>query len=78
MSMRPTTVNNNSIPSNTLPSYDCNEANTTSECNNSDCYIAHDNFKRKIFKKKGGHILHLNIKSLLAKIDEVCFILKQT
>ena len=29
-------------------------------------------------KKKGFHILHLNINSLLPKIDGICFIAKQS
>ena len=49
-----------------------------SKCNSSGCYKAHDNSKRKIFRKKGLHILHLNINSLLPKIDEMRFIAKQS
>ena len=30
------------------------------------------------FQKKGLHILYLNIKSLPPKIDEICFIAKQS
>ena len=50
----------------------------SSECNSLGCYKAHDNSKWKIFKKNGLHILHLNIDSLLPKIDEISFIAKQS
>ena len=50
----------------------------SSECNNLGCYKAHDNSKWKVFSKKGLHILHLNINSLLPKIDEIRFIAKQS
>ena len=50
----------------------------SSVCNNSGCYKADDNSKWKIFKKKGLYILHLNIKSLLPKIDELRLIAKQS
>ena len=49
-----------------------------SECNTLGCYKAHGNSKCKIFLKKGLHILHLNINSLLPKIDEIRFIAKQS
>ena len=49
-----------------------------SKCNSLGCYKAHGNSKWKIFKKKSLHILHLNINSLLPKIDEIRFIAKQS
>ena len=49
-----------------------------SKYNSLGCYKAHDNSKWKIFKKKSLHILHLNINSLLPKIDEIRFIAKQS
>ena len=49
----PNTVTNNSIPLNILPFHNCGEPTMPSKCNSSGCYIVHDNFKLKIFKKKG-------------------------
>ena len=49
-----------------------------SKCNSLGCYKAHSNSKWKIFKKNSLHILHLNINSLLPKIDEIRFIAKQS
>ena len=49
-----------------------------SECNSLGCHKAYDSSKWKIFKKKCLRILHLNINSLLPKIDEICFIAKQS
>ena len=54
------------------------EPTMPSECNSLGCYKAHGNSKWKIFTKKGLHILHLNINSLLLKIDEIRFIAKQS
>ena len=65
----PVTVNNNSIPFNTLPFHNCSEPTMPSECNSSGCYKAYDTSKWKIFKNKELHILHLNINNLLPKID---------
>ena len=70
----PNTVNNNSISLNTLPFHNCDEPTMTSESNSCNCYIAHDIFKQK----KGLHIFHLNINSLLPKTDEFRFIAKQS
>ena len=36
-----------------------------------------EDWKMEVFEKKGLHILHLNINSLLPKIDEFCYIVKQ-
>ena len=74
----PTTVTNNSIPLNTLPFHNHGEPTMPSECNSLGRYKAHDNSKWKIFKKKGLHILHLNINSLLPKVDKIRFIVKQS
>ena len=74
----PTTVTNNSIPLNTLPFHNCGEPTMPSECYSLGCYKAHDNSKWKIFLKKGLHVLHLNINTLLRKIDEIRFIAKQS
>ena len=71
-----TTLNKISIPSNKIPFHNRNEPTTTSERNSSDCHILHDNLKRKIFRKKRWHIFHMNINSLLPKIDEISFIAK--
>ena len=49
----------------------------SSKCNSLSCYKTHENSKWKILKKKSLHILHLNINSLLSKIDEIHFITKQ-
>ena len=46
--------------------------------NSLGCHKAHANCKWKVFKKKGLHILHLNIESLQPKIDEIRFIAKQS
>lgn len=46
--------------------------------NSSYCYIARDNPKRQIFKNKRLPIFHLNVNSLLTKIDEVSLIAKQS
>ena len=73
----PTTATNSSIPLNTLPFHNSGEPTIPSECNSFGCYKVHDKSKWKIFKKKGMHILHLNINSLLPKIDEIRFIAKQ-
>ena len=74
----PTTVTNNGIPLNTLPFYKCGEPNMLSERDRSVCSRAQDNSKLKIFEKKGLHILHLNIDSLLPKIDEIRYVAKQS
>ena len=50
----------------------------SSKCNSSGCCKAHDNFSCKLFKKKGLHILHLNINILPPKIDEIRFIGNQS
>ena len=67
----PTNITNNSIPSNILPFQNCPKPGIPSECTSSGYYKAHDNSKLKIFKKKGFHVLYLNINSLLPKIDEI-------
>ena len=72
----PTTVTNNSIPLNTLPFHNCGEPTIPSECNSYGCYKGHCNSKWKFFKKKGSHILLLNINNLLTLIDEIRFIAK--
>ena len=74
----PNTVAHNSIPLNTQPMHNHGEPTMPSECNSLGCYKAHDNSKWKIFTKKSLHILHLNINSLLLKIDEIRFIAKQS
>ena len=74
----PTLVNNNSIPLNTLSFHNCDEPTMTSECNCSKGYTAHSNSKWKTFKIKGLHILHLNINSLIPKIDEIRFTANQS
>ena len=48
------------------------------ECNSLGCYKAHYISKWKIFQKEAWHILHLNINSLLPKINETRFIAKQS
>ena len=73
-----TTVTNNSIPLNTFPFHNQGKITMPSECNSLGCHKAHDSSKWKIFKKKCLRILHLNINSLLPKIDEICFIAKQS
>ena len=47
-------------------------------CNSPDYNKEHDDSKLNIFKKKGLQIFHLNIGSLLPKIDETCFFAKQS
>ena len=74
----PTTVTSNSIPLNTLPFRTCGEPTMPSEVNSLDCCKGHNNSKWKIFLRKDLHILHLNINSVLAKIDEIRFIAKQS
>ena len=74
----PTTVTNNSILLNALPFHNCGEPTLPSECISSGCCKAHDNSKCKIFKKKGLHILDLNVSTLLPKIDEIRFIANQS
>ena len=78
VNLGPTTVTNNSIPLNTLPFHNSGEPTVPFECNSLGCYKANDHSKWKIFLKKGLHILHLNIKSILPKIDEIHFIAKQS
>ena len=73
----PTTVTNNSIPLSTLPFRTCGEPTMPSKVKSLGCCKAHNNSKWKIFLRKGLHILHLNINSVLAKIDEIRFIAKQ-
>ena len=53
-------------------------ATIPSECDSSGYTKKHDDSKWNIFKKQGLHILHLNVNSLLPKIDEIRFIPKQT
>ena len=74
----PITVNNNSIPLNTLPFRNCSEPAMSFECNSSGCYKAHDNSKYKTFKIMGWHILHLNVNNLLPKIKYIRFRAKQS
>ena len=47
-----TTLNNNKIPLNTPPFYNCNEPTMSSECNSSDCYKEHDNSIEDFRKKR--------------------------
>ena len=61
-----TSVTNNSIPLNTLPFRNCGEPTMPSET-----WAAGKH-------RKGLHILHLNINSVLAKVDEIRFIAKQS
>ena len=49
-----------------------------SECDSSDYSKEHDDPKWNIFEKKGLHVLHLNVNSLITKIDEIRFIVKQS
>ena len=49
-----------------------------SECDSSDYSKEHDDLKWNIFEKKGLHVLHLNVNSLITKIDEIRFIVKQS
>ena len=74
----PTIVTNNSVHLNIRPIHNCGEPTMPSKCNSSGCYKAHDNSKWKHFKKKGLHILHLNINSLAPRTDEIRFIAKQS
>ena len=71
-------VNNNNTPLHTLLFPNCGKPTMPPECNSSGCYKPHNNSKWIFFKKKGLHILHLNINSLLSKINEICFIEKQS
>lgn len=56
----------------------CVDQTVSSKCNSFGCYKAHDNFKWKIFRKKGLYILHFNVNSLLPKTDETRFIAKKS
>ena len=64
----PTSANNNKVPLNALTFYNCDNPTIPFEC--SGYTKEHDDSKWNIFKKKKGlHILHLNVNSLLPKID---------
>ena len=60
------------------PFYNCDKPTIPSQCNSSDCNKEHDDSQWNIFKKKGLHILHLNVSGLLPEIDEIHFIAKQS
>ena len=49
-----------------------------SECDSFDYNKENENFKWSIFSKKDFYILHLNVNSLLPKIDEILIIAKQS
>ena len=68
-----TSVTNNSIPLNTLPFRNCGEPTMPSET-----WAAGKHRKGLHILRKGLHILHLNINSVLAKVDEIRFIAKQS
>lgn len=72
------TVNNNSITLNTLPFHECSEPSVSFKCESSVSWKALDDCKWKIFGKEVLHKWHLNISSLLPKIDKLCFIEKQS
>ena len=74
----PNMLNSNKILLNTLPFYNCNEPAISFKYNSSDCKKEYNDSKWNFFRKKDLHILHLNIKSLSPKIDEISFISKQS
>ena len=75
----PTTIYNNKVPLNALPFYNCGEPKIPSKCDSSGYAKEHDNSKWNIFKKKKGlHILHLNVNSVLPEMDEIRFTAKQS
>ena len=71
-------VSSNKIILNTLPFYNCNEPAISSKCNSSGYNQEHGSPKWNVFRKKSLHILDLNINNLPPKIDEICFIAKQS
>ena len=71
--------NPDNIHLNTLPFHNCYELFMSSECDSPDCYRESTwRFQMEDFQTKGLYNLHLNIKCLWPKIDEICFIVKQS
>ena len=73
----PATVSDNSIPLNTLPYLNCDVSNVPSERDSSNWNKA-KRFETEDSWKKGFHILHLNINSLILKSNEVRHTAKQS
>lgn len=63
---------------NTLQFHNCHEPTMAPEYDSFNCDRAHDFSKYNIIKTRGFHVVPLNIKSTLTKINEIRFIVKQS